>query len=207
PGATLPRQGGLRAGLRPDPPLAGPEYAASGGPGRRAGRRGAAGEAGGGAGPAPRARRVEGVRSRRRAGGAVGGDRGMEALAGRLSGQPVSRVLLAALLLAGALEAWGSGGEAAQKPAQVAAGTARPPSVFVSYSFDDDVATGPDTFAIYRYGKGHVRLSQAFHVSGYRSVEIRDVKGDGAFPELQGYFPLQDRGRLFFPFPFPPAPP
>jgi len=114
----------------------------------------------------------------------------------------VSRILLAALLLAGALEAWGSGGEAAQKPAQVAAGTARASSVFVSYSFDDDVATGPDTFAIYRYGKGHVRLSQAFHVSGYRSVEIRDVKGDGAFPELQGYFPLQDRGRLFFHFAF-----
>lgn len=88
-----------------------------------------------------------------------------------------------------------------------AAGTAHAappaaPAVFVSYSFDDDVATGPDTFAIYRYGKGHVRLSQAFHVSGYRSVELRDVKGDGAFPELQGYFPEQRRGRLYFHFAF-----
>jgi len=76
------------------------------------------------------------------------------------------------------------------------------PAVLVSYSFEDDLATGPDTFAIYRNGRGHVRLSQAFHVSGWRSVELRDVKGDGAFPELQGYFPAQDRGRLYCHFAF-----
>ena len=61
--------------------------------------------------------------------------------------------------------------------------------VLVRYSFDDDVSTGPDTFAVYRGGKGHVGLSRAFHVSGYRSVELRDVAGDGTMPELQGYFP------------------
>jgi predicted negative regulator of RcsB-dependent stress response len=82
------------------------------------------------------------------------------------------------------------------------AAQADPPAVFLSYSFDDDIATGPDTFAVYHQGKGHVRLSQAFHVSGYRSVELRDEKGDGNFPELQGYFPVQDRGRLFFHFAF-----
>jgi hypothetical protein len=87
-------------------------------------------------------------------------------------------------------------------PAALLAATLAAPSVYVSYSFDDEVATGPDTFAIYRYGKGNVRLSSAFHVSGYRSVEIRDVAGDGTMPELQGYFPVQRSGRLFFHFAF-----
>ena len=81
-------------------------------------------------------------------------------------------------------------------------------SVLASYSFDDDVATGPDTFAVWQgarhnpRGRGHVRLSDAFHVSGHRSVEIKDVPGDGDFPELQGYFPMQSTGRLYFHFAF-----
>jgi hypothetical protein len=73
-------------------------------------------------------------------------------------------------------------------------------SILVRYSFDDDVSTGPDTFAVYRGGKGNVRLSQAFHVSGYRSVELRDAAGDGTMPELQGYFPERREGRLYFHF-------
>jgi hypothetical protein len=81
-------------------------------------------------------------------------------------------------------------------------------SVLASYSFDDDVATGPDTFAVWqgarhsRAGRGHVRLTDAFHVSGHRSVELVDVPGDGDFPELQGYFPMQSTGRLYFHFAF-----
>jgi hypothetical protein len=86
---------------------------------------------------------------------------------------------------------------AGPRPAQAAG-----PSPLVSYSFEDDVATGPDTFAIYRNGRGHVSLSQAYHVSGYRSVEIRDVAGDKNFPELQGYFPARRTGRLYFHFAF-----
>ena len=80
--------------------------------------------------------------------------------------------------------------------------------MLASYSFDDTVATGPDTFAIWQgarhttTGKGRVSLSAAFHVSGYRSVELRDVAGDGDFPELQGYFPARTAGRLFFHFAF-----
>lgn len=86
-----------------------------------------------------------------------------------------------------------------------AAGTG---SVLASYSFEDAVATGPDTFAIFQgarhvgTGQGRVSLSTAFHVSGYRSVEIKDVAGDGDFPELQGYFPARHAGRLFFHFAF-----
>jgi hypothetical protein len=47
-----------------------------------------------------------------------------------------------------------------------------------------------------------VGLTGAFHVSGHRSVELRDVAGDGDFPELQGYFPVRRSGRLFFHFAF-----
>jgi tetratricopeptide (TPR) repeat protein len=88
-----------------------------------------------------------------------------------------------------------------------ARGVARP-AVLASYSFDDDVTTGPDTFAIWQGarhnqgGRGHVRLSGAFHVSGHRSVELKDVAGDSDFPELQGYFPVRLAGQLFFHFAF-----
>ncbi len=70
--------------------------------------------------------------------------------------------------------------------------------VLVRYGFDDDsLATGPDTFAVFEKAKGRVHLSTAFRTSGYRSIEIRDVAGDGSFPELQGYFPRRESGRLY----------
>ena len=75
------------------------------------------------------------------------------------------------------------------------------PPFLVRYSFDDGAtATGPDTFTVFRNAKGSVQLSTAFHVSGYRSLEIRDVAGDGDFPELQGFFPERREGRLFLHF-------
>jgi hypothetical protein len=80
------------------------------------------------------------------------------------------------------------------------AGAASSPFL-VRYSFDDGVtATGPDTFTVFRNAKGSVQLSTAFHVSGYRSLEIHDVAGDGNFPELQGFFPERRDGRLFLHF-------
>jgi tetratricopeptide (TPR) repeat protein len=73
--------------------------------------------------------------------------------------------------------------------------------VRIRYSFDDGVtATGPDTFTVFRNAKGNVQLSTAFHVSGYHSVELRDVAGDHNFPELQGFFPERRGGRLAFHF-------
>jgi len=113
----------------------------------------------------------------------------VEALARRVPREPVTRALLCLSLAAPA----------------VAAGTG---SVLASYSFEDAVATGPDTFAIFQgarhvgTGRGRISLSSALHVSGYRSVEIKDVPGDGDFPELQGYFPVCSAGRLFFHFAF-----
>ena len=81
-------------------------------------------------------------------------------------------------------------------------------ALLARYSFEDTVATGPDTLAVWQgarhvgTGQGSVALSTAFHVSGYRSVEIKDVAGDGDFPELQGYFPVRNAGALFFHFAF-----
>jgi hypothetical protein len=77
----------------------------------------------------------------------------------------------------------------------------QPPSILVSYSFDDGLTdTGPDTFAVFQNASGHVRLSSQIRYSGYRSIELRDVAGDKDFPELQGYFPQRSTGELFFHF-------
>jgi len=73
----------------------------------------------------------------------------------------------------------------------------------VRYSFDDNqLDTGPDTFRIFKYSKGTVNLSSRFPFSGYYSVEIRDAGNDGGFPELQGFFPMQDSGTLHVHFAF-----
>jgi hypothetical protein len=102
-------------------------------------------------------------------------------MARRIPRQPLTSVLLASLLLAGALHG------------------AEP--VRIRYSFDDEVtATGPDTFTVFRNAKGNVQLSTAFHVSGYHSIELRDVAGDHDFPEIQGFFPERRDGRLAFHF-------
>jgi tetratricopeptide (TPR) repeat protein len=79
-----------------------------------------------------------------------------------------------------------------------AAAAASGPTVLVRYGFDDEaVETGPDTFAVFRAAHGRVGLSSTFRRSGYRSVEIRDVPGNGDFSELQGYFPEQRTGHVF----------
>ncbi|HEX6736966.1 MAG TPA: hypothetical protein VF310_01710, partial [Vicinamibacteria bacterium] len=78
-----------------------------------------------------------------------------------------------------------------------APGDAGQPHALVSYSFEEDVDTGPDTFAIWQHAQGTVRLSSEIRLSGYRSVEIKDVAGDGTFPELQGYFETRRHGRLY----------
>ena len=71
----------------------------------------------------------------------------------------------------------------------------------VSYSFDDGrVETGPDTFIVFEYAKGRVDLSEDVYVTAPESVVIEDVPDNGAFPELQGFFPQVDDGRLYVQF-------
>ena len=81
------------------------------------------------------------------------------------------------------------------------AAEAKPSPVLAHYSFDNRlVDTGPDTFAVWRNARGNVQLSTDFQVSGHRSVEIRDVAGDGDFPEIQGYLPERRDGWLVIHF-------
>jgi hypothetical protein len=76
------------------------------------------------------------------------------------------------------------------------------PHTLVRYSFDEHVDTGPDTFRVFQYSKGTVALASNARLSGWQSLEIRDVAGDGTFPELQGYFALRRHGRLYAHFAF-----
>jgi hypothetical protein len=80
--------------------------------------------------------------------------------------------------------------------AQVAEAADAASTVLASYGFDEDAPAGPDTFRIFQYSKGTVRLTSAYHVSGTRAIELRDVAGDKSMPEIQGYFPVQSDGRL-----------
>ncbi|MGH9425572.1 MAG: hypothetical protein ACRD2L_04600, partial [Terriglobia bacterium] len=87
-------------------------------------------------------------------------------------------------------------------------GQLNPFNALVSYSFDDqELATGPDTFAVFEKARGSVRMTTQVRYSGYRSLEIHDIAGDGDFPELQGYFKLRSTGKLYFHFAFMTASP
>jgi tetratricopeptide (TPR) repeat protein len=71
-------------------------------------------------------------------------------------------------------------------------------NVLVWYDFEDDgIETGPYTLSIFEGAKGWVSLSNNFHYSGYRSVEVRESAGDGVFSELQGFFTDKWHGRLY----------
>lgn len=75
--------------------------------------------------------------------------------------------------------------------------------VIVAYDFDHALAeVGPDTYQIFKHTFGKVGLSQAYKYSGWRSLKIQDVAGDGGFPELQGYFKTITAGKLYFHFAF-----
>ena len=76
-----------------------------------------------------------------------------------------------------------------------------PDVVLAHYDFeDDDIETGPYTLWIFEGANGNVSLSSAFHHGGFRSVEIRDKRGDGEFAELQGFFSDKQHGRLYIHF-------
>jgi tetratricopeptide (TPR) repeat protein len=86
-------------------------------------------------------------------------------------------------------------------------GVARSPEaespVLASFDFDgEDVETGPYTLIAYENARGSVAVTSRFRYSGSRSVEIRDVAGDGEFAELQGFFREMDHGRVFVHFAF-----
>ena len=75
--------------------------------------------------------------------------------------------------------------------------------VLVRYDFDaETVETGPYTLIAYENAKGSVSLTTKYRFSGSRSVEIRDVAGDGEFAELQGFFREMPGGKVYVHFAF-----
>ncbi len=76
----------------------------------------------------------------------------------------------------------------------VAARAAEDEGVLVDFDFEGELATGPYTVTVFENSRGSVALSEAFHHGGARSVEIRDVAGDGDFAEMMGFFPRTSEG-------------
>ncbi len=73
--------------------------------------------------------------------------------------------------------------------------------VLVWFDFEGEaVETGPYTLIAYEDAKGSVQLTTRYRLSGFRSVEIRDVAGDGEFAELQGFFREMSEGKLYLHF-------
>jgi hypothetical protein len=50
---------------------------------------------------------------------------------------------------------------------------------------------------VFENARGRVDRSAELALSGWGSIRIEDVAGDGDFPELQGYFPLRRSGWLY----------
>ena len=63
-----------------------------------------------------------------------------------------------------------------------------------SLTFDRGTDSGPDTFRVWEERSGSVTKTREFRWSGDYSLELRDVAGNGEFPELLGFFPLRRSG-------------
>ena len=73
--------------------------------------------------------------------------------------------------------------------------------VLAWFDFEGEaVETGPYTLIAFEDARGSVRLTTRYRLSGFRSVEIRDVAGDGEFAELQGFFREMAGGKLYVHF-------
>jgi hypothetical protein len=73
------------------------------------------------------------------------------------------------------------------------------PRILVWYDFDgEDVETGPWTLTAFEDAQGSVVVTADQRWSGWRSVEVRDVAGDGDFAELQGFVRELAEGTLYF---------
>jgi len=76
-------------------------------------------------------------------------------------------------------------------------------STLASYTFDERADdSGPDTFRVFEKSRGRVTRTRYFRLSGEYSLELRDVAGNGDFPELMGFFDLRSSGQLYAHFAF-----
>ncbi len=101
---------------------------------------------------------------------------------------------------------WGSPAAALEsslpRPSQPEVAAEPDLSALADLPFEEEQASGPDSFRVFRKARGSVVRTPLFRRDGSFSVEIRDVPGDGDFPELQGYFPQQTAGTVYVHFAF-----
>ena len=71
--------------------------------------------------------------------------------------------------------------------------------ILAVYDFEQPEPSGPDTFWVRQREGGAVALSDAFRVSGERSLHISEVPGNRDFAEFLAYFRQRDEGSVFIP--------
>ncbi len=69
--------------------------------------------------------------------------------------------------------------------------------ILAEYDFEWRSPSGPDTFWVRQSGDGEVALSNAFRVSGARSLHISEVPGNRDFAEFLAYFRECREGTVF----------
>jgi hypothetical protein len=69
-----------------------------------------------------------------------------------------------------------------------------------SLTFDRTAQSGPDTFRVFEQANDRVTRTRALRWSGEYSLELRDGRESGDFPELLGFFPLRRSGQVFVHF-------
>jgi len=69
--------------------------------------------------------------------------------------------------------------------------------ILAEYDFEWQSPSGPDTFWVRQSGDGEVALSNAFRVSGARSLHISEVPGNRDFAEFLAYFRECREGTVF----------
>lgn len=72
--------------------------------------------------------------------------------------------------------------------------------ILAEYDFERPSPSGPDTFWIRQARGGEVALSDAFRMSGRRSLHISEVPGNRDFAEFLAYFPECSGGKVFIQF-------
>ncbi len=72
--------------------------------------------------------------------------------------------------------------------------------ILAFYDFEEPTPSGPDTFWARQRDGNKITLSNAFRVSGERSLQISEVPGNRDFAEFLAYFRERDEGRVFLQF-------
>lgn len=75
-------------------------------------------------------------------------------------------------------------------------------TVLVQYGFDGTLPSAQEGFYIFEHSQGFVEPTSTVKFSGYRSLELQEASGDGAFVELQGVVTPITTGDVLFHFAF-----